>query len=110
MHQMGRSFLPVSVVLVMGLSACGPVPSDPAPSVESRASRSGLSEPHPVSLDSPSSMNGGTQKGTQVSVVVPENPNDDASIEQPDQDVIFEMEPLEDQTEPEERAREQEKQ
>lgn len=45
----------LSLVLLMGLSACGPAPSDPAPSVESRTSLSGASASHPVPQDSPSS-------------------------------------------------------
>ena len=66
MHHAGRSFPQVlspclwcllSLVLVMGLSACGPAPSDPAPSVESRTDLSEVSGSHPLPQDSPSSRN-----------------------------------------------------
>ena len=48
---------PLSLLLLVGLSACGPASSDPSPSLESRASLSGPSESHPVSQNSPSSHN-----------------------------------------------------
>ena len=47
----------LSLLLLVGLSACGPASSDPSPSLESRASLSGPSESHPVSQNSPSSHN-----------------------------------------------------
>lgn len=169
MHHMGRSFLQVlspclgcllSPVLLMGLSACGPAPSDPAPSVESRMSLSGASASHPVPQDSPSyrndptkpassvaphasasdqkkdpaprpdrsllsdrpqpsvdvseqpgvipMMNVWTQEGLPVSVVVFEDPTDDASLEEDannerrNWDLTHEAERLEDDKEEEE--------
>ena len=48
---------PLSLLLLVGLSACGPASSDPSPSLESRASLSEPSESHPVSQNSPSSHN-----------------------------------------------------
>ena len=41
-------------MLLAGLSACGPAPSDHAPSLEPRASLGGSSEAHPVSQNNPS--------------------------------------------------------
>ncbi|MGQ0556285.1 MAG: hypothetical protein ACT4PN_10145 [Nitrospiraceae bacterium] len=51
----------LSPVLLMGLSACGPAPSDPAPGVESRTSLSGVSASHPIPRESPSSRNDPTK-------------------------------------------------
>ena len=44
---------PLSLLLLIGLSACGPASSDPSPSLESRASLSGPSESQPASRNSP---------------------------------------------------------
>lgn len=51
----------LSPVLLMGLSACGPAPSDPAPGVESRTSLSGVSASYPIPRESPSSRNDPTK-------------------------------------------------
>ena len=45
----------LNLLLLVGLSACGPAPSDHAPSLEPRASLGGPSESPPVSQPSPSS-------------------------------------------------------
>ncbi len=152
----------LSSVLLMGLSACGPAPSDPAPGVESRTSLSGVSASHPVPRESPLShndptkpassfvplasvpdqkkdpaprpdrlllsdrtqrsvdvseqpgvlplMNVWTQDGMPVSVVVLEDPTDDASLEEDannerhNWDVAHATEQLEDEHEQEERS------
>ena len=152
----------LSPVLLMGLSACGPVPSDPAPSVGSHVSLSGASASHPVPTESPvfrndptksaSSfvplasvpdqkkdqapqpdrallsdrtqpsvdvseqpgvlplMNVWTQEGMPVSVVVLEDPTDDANLEEDannerhNWDVAHATEQLEDEQEQEERS------
>ena len=47
----------LSLLLLVGLSACGPAPSDHAPSLEPRASLGGPSESQPASQNSPSSRN-----------------------------------------------------
>ena len=47
----------LSLLLLVGLSACGPAPSDHAPSLEPRASLGGPSEARPASQNSPSSRN-----------------------------------------------------
>lgn len=44
----------LSLLLLVGLSACGPAPSDQAPILEPRARLGGPSEPPPVSQNSPS--------------------------------------------------------
>ena len=51
----------LSPVLLIGLSACGPAPSDLAPGVESRTSLSGVSASHPIPRESPSSRNDPTK-------------------------------------------------
>jgi len=72
---MWRSFPPLlspclgwllSVALPIGLSACGPARSDPAPSVESHASLNGTSAAHPAQQDSPSSRNDLTKPATSL--------------------------------------------
>jgi len=72
---MWRSFPPVlspcvgwllSLALPIGLSACGPARSDPAPSVESHASLNGISAAHPAQQDSPSSRNDLTKPATSL--------------------------------------------
>ena len=47
----------LNLLLLVGLSACGPAPSDHAPSLEPRASLGGPSESQPASRNSPSSRN-----------------------------------------------------
>jgi len=49
-----RLALLLGFLLLVGLAACGPAPSDPAPSLEPRASLGGPSELQPVSQHSPS--------------------------------------------------------
>ncbi|MGZ8364913.1 MAG: hypothetical protein ACXW37_01005 [Nitrospira sp.] len=155
----------LSLALPIGLSACGPALSDPAPSVESHASLNGTSAAHPAQQDSPSSrndltkpatsfvplasaqesvpdqkkdsaprpdrallsdrinqsveaqeqpgilpvMNVWTPEGIPLSVVVPEDPIDDASLEEDanterrNWDIAHETEQLEDEKEQEER-------
>ena len=56
----------LSPVLLMGLSACGPAPSDPAPSVGSHASLSGASASHPVPQNNPSYGNDLTKPASSV--------------------------------------------
>jgi hypothetical protein len=56
----------LSLALPIGLSACGPTPSDPAPSVESRTSLNGTSAAHPAQQDSPSSRNDLTKPATSL--------------------------------------------
>ncbi len=72
---MWRSFQPVlspclgwllSLALPIGLSACGPARSDPAPSVESHASLNGTSAAHPTQQDSSSSRNDLTKSATSL--------------------------------------------
>ena len=170
-----RSYQPVrslclrwllSPVLLMGLSACGPAPSDPAPSVDARTGLRGASTVPSVPQDSLSSrndptkptpsdvtlassresvsdqkkdpaprpdrallsdrtqpsvdvseqpgvlplMNVWTQEGMPVSVVVLEDPTDDASLEEDannerhNWDVAHATEQLEDEHEQEERS------
>lgn len=152
----------LSSVLLMGLSACGPAPSDPTPGVESRTSLSGVSASHPIPRESLSSrndptkpvssfvphasasdqkkdpslrpdrsllsdrtsqsgdaseqpgilplMNVWTQEGLPISVVVLEDPTDDASLEDDasnerhNWDVAHATEQLEDEQEKEERS------
>ncbi len=155
----------LSLALPIGLSACGPALSDPAPIVESHASLNGTSAAHPAQQDSPSSrndltkpatslvpltspqesvldqkkdpvprpdrsllsdrpnqsldaseqpgilpmMNVWTPEGIPLSVVVPEDPIDDASLEEDanterrNWDIAHETEQLEDEKEQEER-------
>jgi hypothetical protein len=93
----------LSFVLLIGLSACGPMPTDPAPSVESRAGLSGASAAHSVPQNSPSSVTGGTQEGAAESVVAPGDQNDDASSEHDKSDVAQETAQLEYDAEQEER-------
>ena len=167
---MWRSFPPVlspcvgwllSLALPIGLSACGPALSDPAPSVGSHASLNGASTANSAQQDSPSSrndltkpatslvslasvsdqkkdpalrpdrsllsdrtsqsvdaseqpgilpmMNVWTPEGIPLSVVVPEDPIDDASLEDDanterrNWDIAHETEQLEDEKEQEER-------
>lgn len=156
----------LSPVLLMGLFACGPAPSDPAPSVDARTDLRGVSTVPSVPQDSPSSrndptkptpsdvtlassresfsdqkkdltprpdrallsdrtqpsvdvseqpgvlplMNVWTQEGLPVSVMVLEDPTDDASLEEDannerhNWDVAHATEQLEDEPEQEERA------
>ncbi len=68
---MWRSFPPclgwlLSLALSIGLSACGPAPSDPAPSVESHAGLNGTSAAHPAQQDRPSSHNDLTKPVTSL--------------------------------------------
>ncbi len=171
---MSRYFRPVlspglgwllSLAFPIGLSACGPAPSDPASSVGSHASLKGTSAAHPAQQDRPSSrndltkpttsfvplalpqgsvpdqkndpatrpdrsllsdrtnqsvdaseqpgilpiMNVWTPEGIPLSVVVPEDPIDDASLEEDanterrNWDIAHETEQLEDEKEQEER-------
>ncbi|TKB66936.1 MAG: hypothetical protein E8D52_14765 [Nitrospira sp.] len=152
----------LSLALPIGLSACGPALSDPAPGVESHASLNGASTANPAQQDSPSSrndltkpvtplasvqesvadqrkdpalrpdrsllsdrtsqsvdaseqpgilpmMNVWTPDGMPLSVVVPEDPIDDASLdddantERRNWDIAHETEQLEDEKEQEER-------
>jgi hypothetical protein len=152
----------LSLALPIGLSACGPARSDPAPSVESHASLNGASTANPARQDSPSfrndfmkpatplaspqesvadqkkdpalrpdgsllsdrtsesvdaseqpgilpMMNVWTPEGIPLSVVVLEDPiddaslDDDASTERRNWDIAHETEQLEDEKEQEER-------
>lgn len=152
----------LSLALPIGLSACGPVLSDPASNVGSHASLNGASTANPAQQDSPSSrndltkpatpltspqesvadqkkdpalrpdgsllsdrisqsvdaleqpgillmMNVWTPEGIPLSVVVPEDPIDDASLEEDanterrNWDIAHETEQLEDEKEQEER-------
>ena len=151
----------LSLALPIGLSACGPALSDPAPSVESHASLNGASTANSAQQDSPLSrndltkpatslvslasvsdqkkdpalrpdrsllsdrasqsvdaseqpgilpmMNVWTPEGIPLSVVVPEDPIDDASLEEEanterrNWDIAHETEQLEDEKEQEER-------
>jgi hypothetical protein len=54
------------LALPIGLSACGPALSDPAPSVESHASLNGTSAAHPAQQDSSSSRNDLTKPATSL--------------------------------------------
>lgn len=56
----------LSLALPIGLSACGPARSDPAPSVESHAILNGTSAAHPEQQDSPSSRNDLTKPATSL--------------------------------------------
>lgn len=87
MYHKGRSFLLVlspclrclqSVVFVIGLSACGPTSSDPASSVESRTSPSGVSTLPPVQEESALSRNDPTKT---ASIVVPRTSASDQKMD-----------------------------
>ncbi|CUS39199.1 hypothetical protein COMA2_70020 [Candidatus Nitrospira nitrificans] len=94
----------VCLVLLIGLSACGPMPTDPAPSSESRTGLSSPSASHSVPQNSPSSMTGWRQEGTSESVAVPGDLNDDASSEHDNWSVVQETAQLEYEAEQEERS------
>ena len=56
----------LSLALPIGLSACGPARSDPAPSMGSHASLNGASTANPAQQDSPSSRNDLTKLATPL--------------------------------------------
>lgn len=82
----------LSLALPIGLSACGPALSDPAPSVESHASLNGASTSHPVPQESPSSRNDLTKPATSLvplsspQGLVPDQKKDPAS--RPDRSLL----------------------
>ncbi len=94
----------LSLVLLIGLSACGPMPADPAASLESRTSLSGPSTSHSVPQNSSSSMTERTQEGATESVVIPADLNDDAGSEPDNWSVVPEMAQSEYEAEQEERS------
>lgn len=98
----------LSLASLIGLFACGPMPADPAPSLELRTSLSGASAPHSVSQNSQSSMTEWRQERVQESVVVPGGLNNEASSEHDDGSPVSVTEQLEYEAEQEERSGEQE--
>lgn len=94
----------LSLVLLIGLSACGPMPADPAASLESRTSLSGPSASHSVPQNSSSSMPERTQEGATESVVAPGDTVDDAGSEPDNWGVGQELAQSEYETEQEERS------
>ena len=94
----------LSLVLLIGLSACGPMPADPAASLESRTSLSGPSASHSVPQNSSSSMTERTQEGATESVVAPGDTTDDAGSEPDTWGVGQELAQSEYETEQEERS------
>lgn len=71
----------LSLALPIGLSACGPALSDPAPGVGSHASLNGASTANPAQQDSPSSRNNLTKPATPLASPqesVPEQKKDPA--------------------------------
>lgn len=94
----------LSLVLLVGLSACGPMPADPAANLESRTSLSGPSTSPSVPQNSSSSMTERTQEGATESAVVPGDTTDDAGSEPDTWGVGQELAQSEYETEQEERA------
>lgn len=94
----------LSLVLLVGLSACGPMPADPAANLESRTSLSGPSTSPSVPQNSSSSMTERTQEGATESAVVPGDTTDDAGSEPDTWGVGQELAQSEYETEQEERS------
>jgi hypothetical protein len=103
----GRGRVLLSSMLLIGLSACGPMPADPAANLESRTSLSGPSMSHSVPQNSSSSMTERTQEGATESVVAPGDTTDDVGSEPDTWSVAQETAQLEYEAEQEERSGEQ---
>ena len=94
----------LSLVFLIGLSACGPMPADPAASLESRTSLREASASQSVPQNSSSSMIERTQEGATESVVAPGDTTDDAGSELDNWGVGQELAQSEYETEQEERS------
>ena len=96
----------LSLVLLIGLPACGPMPADSAASLESRTGASKPSPSHSVAQTSSSSMTEGSQKGSLESAVSPADSGNDANSEYDNWSVGEETAQLENETEQEQNSSE----